>query len=737
MAVEVKSEFASYCINLAENPITEPQIEIVSKGNAAILNYYDQLKEQGTDHLYEAKMLIVGEGSAGKTTLSHKISNPNCALPHEDDRTRGISINPFTFDCRSKEISTPQQRDFQLNIWDFGGQEIYHYTHRFFLSKRSLYVLVADNRGDNTDFNYWLNIIELFAEDSPIIIVLNEKDDLQRKVNKTDLRSRYANSIKEILSVNFKTKEETDSDKATARLKQINTLIGHIQHCAQNLPHIGEPVPALWVNVRQAIEDSVEAGCNYIYREQFDDVCKEQNITDPQDIQTLLSYFHDLGVLLFFDKAFLRDRVILNPAWATNAVYRIFDNDHIKALAGRFTRQNCANIWQEPEYQYMHDVLIELMKNFRLIYEVEESGNPKSGNLVAPQLLPTETPTYIWNAAQTNHMQFRYDNFMPKGIFWQLAVILYRYITNQNLIWRNGMVIQRGSTQAEVIEDLQKRHILLRFSGPSIPELRAIVVDTLDGISQTFHRLSYEKMIPCQCAQCIGSNNPHFFKFSRLKQRQESGKKNTIECEISEIDVPLADLLFGYETQAILRTLPDTQGGDPTPPANLPPTPLPTKKLKPSSIFISYRRDDSLNETIRIYERLEKEFGSDAIFRDINSIQLGKNFRKVILQAVKDCQVLLVVMGKDWATLTEQDGTLRIDNPADYVRREISLALDFDKHVIPILLEGSAPIDKVYLPDLLQDLRENQGIQVGQDRHFHIDIDELIDQLSSILNFEA
>ena len=352
--------------------LKNPPLEIIRQGNTAILNYYAQLAAQGQDQLYEAKMLIVGEGEAGKTTLAQKVFQPNCPLPHIDDRTKGISIHPHTFTCQPKDSSQQQtSRNFHLNIWDFGGQEIYHYTHRFFLSKRSLYVLVADNRKDDTDFNYWLNIIEHFADNSPLIIVLNEKGDIQRSVNRTELRSRYSDSIKEILSVNFKTHEEPDKTKANARLKGINTLIGHIQHCAQNLPHIGEPVPARWVDVRQAIEDAVNNDSrNYIYRQQFDELCQAQDITATADIDTLLGYFHDLGILLHFaDNPFLRDRVILNPTWATNAVYRIFDDDTIKAQSGRFTRQNCADIWHAPQYRHMHDVLIELMKNFRLIYE--------------------------------------------------------------------------------------------------------------------------------------------------------------------------------------------------------------------------------------------------------------------------------------------------------------------------------------------------------------------------------
>ncbi|MEM1308869.1 MAG: COR domain-containing protein [Cyanobacteria bacterium P01_H01_bin.153] len=570
----MNDQYACNCINLTSNPIEEPPLEIVHQGNEAILNYYAQLAAQGKDFLYEAKMLIVGEGEAGKTTLAHKIPEPNCPLPHVDDRTRGISIQTHHFAySRKNEPENSEPRTFHLNIWDFGGQEIYHYTHRFFLSKRSLYVLVADNRRDDTDFNYWLNIIELFAGDSPMIIVLNEKGETQCDLNFAELRSRYPGSIKEILSVNFKTQEEPDHSKAQQRLKAIRSLIGHIEHCAQNLPHIGEPVPARWVDVREAIEQDER---NYIYRQQFDKICQAQDITASADIDTLLGYFHDLGILLnFAENPLLRDRVILNPTWATKAVYRIFDDDVLKAKTGRFTRQDCAAIWHEAQYRHMHDILIELMKYFQLVYEIDNTSN-----LVAPQLLPPNTPAYPWDEANNCHMQFRYDAFMPKGIFWQFAVTMYRYIPNHDWIWRNGMVIRRGNTWAEVKEDLQLRRISLRFRGPSIPEFRAVIIDQLDAISQSYHQLHYDKMIPCQCDECRDSNQPHFFTITDLKKRKEQRKKDTIECVKSVEDVPLSRLLEGYDVRQIVASLPDKQGAEPTPP------PLPTNDL-PSTYQIS------------------------------------------------------------------------------------------------------------------------------------------------------
>jgi GTPase SAR1 family protein len=136
------------------SPLTNPPNEIVKQGNAAILNYFDEQEAQGTDRLYEAKMLLIGEGGAGKTSLLRRLYQSGSPLPDENETTKGIDIYRH-------EFKLDNGRNFHLNVWDFGGQEIYHATHQFFLTKRSLYVLLDDTRKDDktlhdASFKYWL-----------------------------------------------------------------------------------------------------------------------------------------------------------------------------------------------------------------------------------------------------------------------------------------------------------------------------------------------------------------------------------------------------------------------------------------------------------------------------------------------------------------------------------------------------------------------------------------------------
>jgi TIR domain len=157
-----------------------------------------------------------------------------------------------------------------------------------------------------------------------------------------------------------------------------------------------------------------------------------------------------------------------------------------------------------------------------------------------------------------------------------------------------------------------------------------------------------------------------------------------------------------------------------------------------SKVFISYRRDDSSGSTGRLHDRLEREFGRDLLFMDVDAaIPLGVNFVKILREEVAKCDVLLAVVGPNWLNASDDKGNRRLDNANDFVRIEIAAALQRDIHVIPILLDG-AKVPKIdQLPDELKELPLRNGLEV---RHasFHGDVDRLARGLKKILGqFDA
>jgi len=111
--------------------ITIPPIEVfdLDEDNlvnlARLVRFFQELAKQGESYIYEAKLLIIGEGGAGKTSLCRKLQHTDAEMPKEHETTRGIEVQPWEF-----PLANGQR--FRLNIWDFGGQEIYHATHQFF-----------------------------------------------------------------------------------------------------------------------------------------------------------------------------------------------------------------------------------------------------------------------------------------------------------------------------------------------------------------------------------------------------------------------------------------------------------------------------------------------------------------------------------------------------------------------------------------------------------------------------
>ncbi|MEM1010217.1 MAG: COR domain-containing protein, partial [Myxococcota bacterium] len=367
-----------------------------------------------------------------KTTLARKIHNPNADMPTEDETTEGIVIQPY-------EFSLSNGKTFRLNIWDFGGQEIYHNTHQFFLTKRSLYALVADTRRNDTEFYWWLNTVELLSDNSPVFVLKNQKDDRTPQLDEPALRERFDN-LKDFHACNLGTNENLDK------------LIHYIQFNAEALPHIGDTLPKTWVKVREALEHDT---CNTISQDTYLQLCTDNGFTRRSDALQLSDYLHDLGVFLHFqDDPVLKHTVILNTQWGTDAVYKILDDKQVQGgQHGCFNKtDDIQRIWQADEYQGLHDELLQLMKNFELCYDL-----PEANHYIAPQLLPKQRPDDLhWNNQDNLILRYVYK-FMPKGILNRLVVRLHKLIeADRRRVWKHGVVLsdETAETRAKLEEKI-------------------------------------------------------------------------------------------------------------------------------------------------------------------------------------------------------------------------------------------------------------------------------------------
>lgn len=154
---------------------------------------------------------------------------------------------------------------------------------------------------------------------------------------------------------------------------------------------------------------------------------------------------------------------------------------------------------------------------------------------------------------------------------------------------------------------------------------------------------------------------------------------------------------------------------------------------KKGRIFISYRRADSAGYAGRIYDRLVAHFGEDAIFMDVDTIEGGVDFVKVLEDAVQSCDVLIALIGRQWLNIKDKGGKRRLDNPEDFVRIEIATALKRNIRVIPVLVDGIDMPQATELPESLKLLARRNALQVNH-HAFNPDVYRLIEDSESALN---
>ncbi len=442
---------------------------------------------QGSRPLREAKLLLVGEGSVGKTSLVERLlyNRP----PGVSGKTVGVDIHKWDLRITIDDLRLENDRlaikdnGLRVNVWDFGGQEIYHTTHQFFLTHRSLYLVVLETRKDEAAnrIEYWLRHVQSFAGNAPIVLVVNKSDQGSLSLDERELLLKYP-TIRAIV--------HTSCIEGT----NIPKLRKTIEETLATLPHINDWIPLTWFAVKEKL---AESGKDFLPYENFVDLCEAEGITHKAAQQTLARFLHDLGAALNFqDDRRLAGTHVLNPEWVTGGIYHIFNAPKLQER-GILHLRDLDEILDGRRYPpYKHPFLLDIMGKFELAAPLADRQS-----YLIPGLLPKERPAFDWPNNATVALEYRYA-ILPAAVLSRLMVRLHNHIWQPErghpIRWRNGLGVSSDGCRGLIITDSTTARLTIALDGPA-PHRRhllAIIRAELDEIHASFARLEAEEFVP-------------------------------------------------------------------------------------------------------------------------------------------------------------------------------------------------------------------------------------------------
>jgi internalin A len=524
----------SGALNLSDNPITNPPIKIVEKGTEAILDWFAQIDESGSEPFYESKLMILGQGGAGKTTFANLLINSNYEVkPGKLESTLGIVVHKGV-EFPNSDVIKP---NIKANLWDFGGQDIQKMLHQFFITEECLYVLVSDKRAENTNFDYWFQIINLLGPKSHVIVLENPKESNGNNEDfpKIKYQRLYPDLIIESLEVNLN--ETRGKDKALwIKLNQM------ISYKLSNMELVNRLVPKKWGIVRKQLEELKKK--KYITLDVFYEICTHPEIGfNNRQADWCLSYFRSLGDLVYFDDHNLCTNIFLDQNWLTTGLYYILSDKQIKEDSGRFSQQQAFDKWQGKGYNKTEKaMLINLLlkDKFNICYELPDEKEV----FITPLLLSSDAPEQKWKYQPNLQFRFCYG-FIPHGLFSRLIVQLHDKIDAEQQ-WKTGVRLINTFEGKEVYAEVQQYNdpeenqqvIDIKISGEKngSKQMLAFIRTAVEKLHKDFKNIQVKQVVACNCENCSKrmkkGEKPSFFDFEKL-QKKALNKSYFEECENS------------------------------------------------------------------------------------------------------------------------------------------------------------------------------------------------------------
>jgi small GTP-binding protein len=467
-------------ITLEKNPLTSPPWSVIDLGMPAVHAYFDNKEKHGARPLNEGRIIFVGDGSAGKTSLMNRIIYNQ--FDNNEKQTNGIKIEQWHLQ--------KDNRDLQFNLWDFGGQEIQHAIHKFFFTSGCLYILVLDNRKEEEP-EYWLQQIETLGDKAPVLVVFNKTD--QNPVENVDrkfLKEKYPNIVG-FFNLSCLT---------GAGIPEFQKVL---EEQAPLLSTVNDQFPGNWFAIKKELEASTSNESHYVVYDSYIEICKKNGVVDEDSQKLLLQYFSFIGTVTWFgdNNTYLEHMHVLNPAWITQGVYRIVTGVKTQALKGQIHISDFKELLypvNKSDYVYNeshHGYILALMKKFELCY----TANDK--DILIPSLFSKEPKIeykdFIGEGVRTYVFQF--TDYLPVAVIHQFIVRNIEKAFDKNY-WYQGIVIQNKDkdTLAMVQLDKEAKRIYVRVKGAHVIGLWEYIREVLHSICGHYANLNYSEQVQLQ-----------------------------------------------------------------------------------------------------------------------------------------------------------------------------------------------------------------------------------------------
>ncbi len=421
----------------------------------SILDYYFSTRGREGKPLRELKLVVVGRGGAGKTSLVRRLNGESLNL--KESETHGINISPLELECYDGPVTA--------RVWDFGGQHVLHAMHEFFLTARSLYLLVLGEREDmaERDAAYWLQLIRSYAGSAPVVVALNKNKGRPREMDRESLEKNYGPILAWVSTECADGFDETIENLRTALTK-----------AADNMHEVRDLFPAKWWKVKKWLEAMDDP---YLDFAKYQEQCSKLGEKNPKKQETLAARLNDLGIAInYADDDRLHDTTVLRPDWLANGIYAILrandshhDRQHapeatltVGSLGPIYKAAQKLKMLKAKDYPPdMWPFLLRLMSLFQLAFPIDETGQ----TLLVPTLLPLEPPRDCEEPADADRTRVRYEfAVVPGPLLPKLLVRTFSLIEGERR-WRRGAILRFGEARARVWTTQDERWVRITAVG--------------------------------------------------------------------------------------------------------------------------------------------------------------------------------------------------------------------------------------------------------------------------------